>query len=357
MSSPPEPPSVPKPTPSGRKHPLRDLILFVVLLLVVGGGILGYVTFTSYRSVVPVDFARSIRAGVVNPEKLDPAFTDADNDLVADPPTNRSKLQDPPTLIFGTLGQSHGEWKEFRAHLASVTGKKIEMIETPWGGQDVVKEMKAGKLHVAALSTGTVPLAVNRGGFVPCCVMADENRNFAYQMEILVGVDSPMKSLADLKGKTLTLTSMASLSSFKAPVVVLWKEAGLKPDVDYQIKIAASQRAAIQALSKGRDEVIAVANDFLARVVRDEKIDPKSLRTIYKSESYPPACFGHTHDLEPALAKKVRQAFTSFTWKGTALEKAYRPANQSRFVPIDYKKDWGAVRAVDRAILELVGGS
>lgn len=348
------PTGVTSPPKRGSRIPL--LVLLVGLLG--GGGVLGYYYLTEMHPITTPDFAKLIRNGVVNPDKLGEEFTDAKGNMVADTPAADKRLN-PDTLVFSTLdlkletAQKH--WKEFCEHLQKETGKKVKQEVFGASGREIAEQMKEDKLHIAMLSTGSVPLAVNTAGFVPCCVMADENGNFAYQMEILVPADSKIKTPAEIRGKKVQLTSLSSLSSFKAPVVYLWKEHKLRPGLDYEVLISTSQKASIQGLVNGDYEVIAVANDLLARIVQEERIDPKSYRTIYKSESYPPACFGYSHKLDPDLATKIRKAFLSFSWKGTALSEAYKAANQAKFVEVTYKKDWASVREVDKAIRELTG--
>jgi phosphonate transport system substrate-binding protein len=46
----------------------------------------------------------------------------------------------------------------------------------------------------------------------------------------------------------------------------------------------------------------------------------------------------------------VREAFFSYRWDGTPLEKEFANLGVSRFVPITYKKDWALVRKVDAAM-------
>jgi phosphonate transport system substrate-binding protein len=359
-----QPPSVPAPasgpspattTPPRPRSPLRELLLILGALFLVGTGTALALYFAVWASVGKVNFPRGLR-GVVNPDKLDDAFVDADGDLVADPPKDPAKRLDPEVLHFGVLDRvdrARVVWKEFAEHLAKKTGKKVEIIEAPAGGKVVVEQLRSGKVHIAALSTGTVPVAVNQAGFVPCCVMADDRGRFGYQMEILVAADSKIRSLADLRGQTITLTSMSSLSSFHAPLVVLWEKEKMLPGRDYSYHISRGQPDSIKGLCEGEFQVAAVANDLLRRVVAREKLDEKAYRSIYQSDTFPPACFGYVYSLEPELARKVRDAFLAFDWKGTGLEKAYRPANQTRFVAVTYKKDWESVRAVDRALLDL----
>src|SRR5262249_45425964 len=160
--------------------------------------------------------------------------------------------------------------------------------------------------------------------------------------------------------KTLALGSMSSLSSYKGPVVLLWKEHGLYPGRDYDY-VQTSAPKAVEGVCKTDYQAVPIANDFLQRILKDaedahnEAIDKTKFRSIFKSsQTYPPQCFGHGHDLQPDLAKKVKEAFLTFNWAGTALEAAYKPANQTKFVAISYKDDWKAVREIDEAMNQLV---
>ena len=362
-STPPVSPSSPvAPATASPAKPPRSLARFtlaaLVPALVVVGGVAAYLYFGVWNAVARVNFPSSLRQGMIIPEKLDERFTDVNGNLVADVPTDPKKCIDPPVIYFSPLSsnlkRANETWKEFLVHFTRVTGKKIEIAERPIGVKGATIRMNEGKLHIAGLSTGATPLAVNSAGFIPCCAMADDKGSFAYQMEILVAADTPVQAPADLKGRTIALASMSSLSSFKAPLVMLWREHKMLPGRDYQFGISSGQEDSIKGVCKGNYQAVAVANDLLKRVVAREKLDETKYRSIYKSESYPTACFGYVYTLKPELAKKVREAFLTFDWKGTGLEKAYKPANQTKFVAVSYKKDWENVRAIDKALRELV---
>jgi phosphonate transport system substrate-binding protein len=227
---------------------------------------------------------------------------------------------------------------------------------------DAVREVKAGNLHVLALTTGAVPVAVNKGGVIPFAVPADDEGKFGFQVEILVRSDSPIKGSKDLKGKKIHLGSFSSLSSFETPLVLLWEKEQLPPGRDHGFAVTESKDA-IRGIIWGDYEVVAVANDYLARRVEEEKEKatkegkeyPKdAYRSIYKSDvTYPPFCFAHVHDLKPELAAKVREAFTSFRFEGTGLEAAYAKANQTRFVPVTSKENWKDVRDLDQRLRKM----
>jgi phosphonate transport system substrate-binding protein len=75
--------------------------------------------------------------------------------------------------------------------------------------------------------------------------------------------------------------------------------------------------------------------------------DPAALRSIYKSQTFPTTGYGIAHNLKPELAAKIKEAFFTFPWAGSGLEKEFA---EEKFVPITYKTDWDVVRKVDAAM-------
>lgn len=344
-------------SPPPPRRPLWPRLLAVGVLLALAAA--GVYAYTIWTSAGPANFNAYFRAVVAYPAQLDKDFTDVDGDLVADAPKDTAKLLDPAELTFGVLEgpeEAAASWKEFLAHLEMATGKKVKLTEVPRGGQDAAAAVKAGKLHLCALSTGTVPIAVNLGGFVPFCAPADSKGDFSYKMLILASGGSPVRSLADLRGRAIFLTSPSSQSSFKLPILTLWQEQKLIPGRDYQLRISSSQGSSIDGVARGELDVVAVASDYLARRAAQKKIDTSKYRVVYESKSYPAVCIGHGHALKPELAAKIRKAFLTFDWKGSGLEKEYGPAGQVKFVPVNYKKDWAGVREIDQALLDLIDG-
>ena len=49
-------------------------------------------------------------------------------------------------------------------------------------------------------------------------------------------------------------------------------------------------------------------------------VDPSKIRTIYKSETFPTTGYGLAYNLDPALAAKIKEAFFTFQWEGSALK-------------------------------------
>jgi phosphonate transport system substrate-binding protein len=283
--------------------------------------------------------------------KLDARFTDADGDMVADPPTDPSKLIDPPTLMFAYVATDEPEkqkeaWKPFTDYLSKATGKPVEYVLFT-STKDQLKAMLDGKLHVAGFNTGSVPAAVNNCGFVPICAIPTGEGTAWTRSDIIVPADSPLQHAGDLKGHELTLTEPASNSGYKAPLVLLRSNFGLQPLSDVLLRYSGSHEASIEGIAQKKFEAAAVADDMLNRALAAGTIKQDQYRTIFSSESFPTAGLGYVYNLKPELAAKTRDALLNFDWKGSSLEQTFSEAKQTRFVQVNYKNDWSLIRRID----------
>jgi phosphonate transport system substrate-binding protein len=327
--------------------------------------LVGFIGGMAYHSASQVKI-KPLGSGMVSwsqmrlTKGLDPKFTDADKDLVADPPTDPGQWVDPETLSFSYIAiddpkNAETTWKPLIDHLASATGKPVSYLADAHNADDQIKAVQEGRLHVTAFNTGYVPVAVNLAGFVPFCVMAGPDGSYSYEMEIIVPADSPIKTPADLKGHTMTFTDLGSNSGFKAPLVVLRDQFQLEPGIDYDVNVSHGHDRSIAGIAKKKFEAAAVANEILKRAINGGAIKESQYRSIFKSEGFPPACIGLAYNLKPELAGKIRAALLSFDWKGTPLAKVYGPAGKTQFVPISYKDQWSFVRSIDDEIGRMPG--
>ena len=162
-------------------------------------------------------------------------------------------------------------------------------------------------------------LAVNCAGFVPFAMMAAKDDSFGYEMEIIVPADSPIKTPADLKGKKIAFTDATSNSGFKAPSAILKADFNLEAKRDFEPVFSGKHDNSILGVVNKDYEAAAVANSVLNRMLDRKVFDPAKIRSIYKSETFPTTGYGHAHNLDPKLVEKVKEAFFSFPWEGSAL--------------------------------------
>tara|TARA_Y100001970_G_scaffold293386_1_gene439856 strand:- start:2641 stop:3612 length:972 start_codon:yes stop_codon:yes gene_type:complete len=282
---------------------------------------------------------------------LDKRYCDRDGDLVADLPLDPSKWQNPSTIIFSYTPVEDPAvyakaWDGFVKHLAKVTGRKAVFFPVQsYAAQ--YEAMRSGRLHVAGVNTGGNPVAVSCAGLVPFAMMASEDGSFGYEMEIIVPSDSSIKSVADIKGKSMAFTSPTSNSGFKAPSAILKSEFGMIPDRDFKAAFSGKHDNSIMGVANKDYEAASIANSVLGRMIDRGVVDKSKIRTIYKSPTFPTTGYGHAHDLDPTLVAKIKQAFFSFNWKGSDLKKEFK--KEGRFVSIHHKSDWDIIRKIDKA--------
>ena len=282
---------------------------------------------------------------------LDKAYCDRDGDLVADLPSDKGKIADPGTIIFSYTPVEDPAvyqkvWDGFIKHMAKVTGKKVVFFPVQsYAAQ--YEAMRSGRLHIAGVNTGGNPVAVNCAGFVPFAMMASKDGSFGYEMEIIVPADSPIKTPKDLKGRQLAFTSPTSNSGFKAPSAILKADFGLIAEKDFKPTFSGKHDNSILGVANKDYEAAAIANSVLKRMIDRKVIDPAKIRSIYKSETFPTTGYGHAHNLNPALVKKISESFFSFPWEGSDLQKEFK--KEGKFISIVYKKDWNVIRKIDAA--------
>jgi phosphonate transport system substrate-binding protein len=349
---------------SARSSSWGFTLVLTLLLVAAAGGVYAYFRITNPPPPEP-DKLASLRGYIANlgrTQTLAADYTDANGDLVADPPTDPAKFLRPEAvkeLAFTVVGSEDPEkaqiqWKDFMLALEKATGRPVKYLAEVASVEDQVRAVREGRLHVTAFNTGQVSTAVNTAGFVPLFCIADNDGRYAYEMEILVRRDSPVQTPADLRGKTIGLTSLSSNSGGKAPLVVLKEKFGLLPGRDYDYRFTGDHVRAVKELSAGQYDAVCVANDQLARALAVGVVKPEQVRSIYKSETFPPLCFGVPHNLPPDIVERVKAAFRDFRFEGNSVGELYKSQGKNRFAPVDYARDWKLIREVDQALSRLL---
>ncbi len=282
---------------------------------------------------------------------LDEQYCDRDGNLTADLPLDPADWVDPDTLIFSYTPVEdpavyQKAWAGFLDHLSKVTGKKVVFFPVQsYAAQ--YEAMRSGRLHIAGVNTGGNPVAVACAGFVPFAMMASADGSYGYEMEIIVPADSAIQSPGDLKGKTLAFTSPTSNSGFKAPSAILKADFGLVADQDFQTAFSGKHDNSVVGVANNDYEAAAVANSVMNRMLDRGVVQRDQIRSIYKSQTFPTTGYGHAHNLDPALVAKIKQAFFTFNWEGSALQEEFK--KEGRFVSIYHKSDWEVIRKIDAA--------
>jgi phosphonate transport system substrate-binding protein len=280
---------------------------------------------------------------------LDVRYCDANGDLVADTPTDKAQQKNPDTLIFSYTPVEdpsvyENVFTDFLAHLSKVTGKRAKWFAAEsYAAQ--VEAMRSGRLHIAGVASGPTPFAVNLAGFVPIVAMERKDGTIGYTLQVIVPKDSPIKSIADLKGKRVAHVSPSSNSGDTAPRV-LFKAQGVEPGKDYEIIYSGKHDNSIMGVVNKDYDAAPIASSVLDRMVARGMLKRGDLRVIYESAPFPRTAFGVAHDLTPELQEKIKQAFLTFDFVNSKLGKEFK--DEKAFKPIDYKRDWVDIRTIQK---------
>ncbi len=284
---------------------------------------------------------------------LDSRYTDADGDLIADIPTDASKLADPDTLIFAYTPVEdpavyNEAWSDFVAYLEEKTGKKVRFFPVQSNAAQI-EAMRAGRLHIAGFNTGSNPIAVACAGFRPFTIMASADGSFGYEMEIITYPGSGIESVGDIKGKSMAFTSQTSNSGFKAPSAILKADYGMIPGRDFEALFSGKHDNSVLGVANKDYLAASIANTIMQRMFLRDVVKPEQIVSIYKSQTFPTTGYGVAHNLTPELQAKIQEAFFSFEWEGSSLLEEFEKSDEAQFIPITFKEHWAVIRKIDEA--------
>lgn len=279
---------------------------------------------------------------------LDAMYCDNDMDLVADLAAP-GQCKDPSTLVFTYTPVEdpavyRDAFADFQAYLKKATGKDV-VYYTVQSNSAEVEAMRSGRLHIAGFSTGPTGFAVNLAGYVPIAVKGFADSFQGYNLIVVVKKDSPIQTMADLKGKKVAHTSASSNSGNLAPRA-MFPKLGLIPDEDYTVVYSGKHDQSVLGVAHGDYDAAPVASDVYDRMVRAGRVAEDALRIIYRSPRFPTSSFGYSSQLCPDLAQKIVGAFHTYRFTESMMKSF---AGADRFYPITYMADWKVIREIAEA--------
>jgi len=316
---------------------MKKLLLILVVLLVVAGA-----AFAAGQKEADATEPECTSRGL-----LDVGYCDENGDLVADAPKNEANIKDPDVLFFTYTPLEDPAvyvdmFQPFLDHIAKVTGKEVRYYTTQSYAAEI-EAMRSGRLHIAGISTGPTCFAVNLAGYIPFSIMGTTDGNYGYRLQVIVPMDSEIKTLADLKGHTVAHTEESSNSGNQAPRALFPGE-GIVPGEDYEVVYSGGHDSSILGVFNGDYEAAAIASSVLDRMVDREVVSMDKIRVIYNSAYFPTTSFGYGHNLSAELKANIEKAFLTYPFAGTPLGAEFSAVDG--FIPVDYKTFWAPIRTI-----------
>ena len=234
--------------------------------------------------------------------------------------------------------------------VAKHTGMKVDTFV----GSDynaTIEALRAGHIDVALLGPFSYVLATTVAQVEAFGVtVTARSMQPSYQAIIIAAKDSPINSIADLKGHTFAFVDPGSTSGFMVPSAAFIK-AGITPEKDFkQVMYSGGHDATIVAVGSGKVEAGAVADRIYERGCAKGLADCNKLKVIWTSPAIPNDPLLYRKALSEDMKKKIREAFYSvknlaFGEMGTvarfdpATDKDYDPLREiASALKLDLKK-------------------
>jgi phosphonate transport system substrate-binding protein len=354
---------------TGRSSVIARILLFVSLIIVLGDAAVALVKTIQERNSLQAVQAQAVANSGLSAaahKMLAAKFTDAQGRLLADPPASPDQLLNPDTIVVAhidgvdeTPGTSWADWEN---RLAQLTGKKVEdQLYNNKATQ--IAAAASGKVTLLALHAADTPFLVNNYGFEPFAVLGDQAGVHGNRLDLIVPAGSSITTAADIKGHKLVCTVPSSITGYRAAVAYLFRDLGLRPNVDYEVIWSLKPKASITGITGTADkkpekgyDVAAVSDEKLQSLLDKGTIEASQFKMIYQSPVIPRTTIGYFYNLNPTLAAQIRKAIlpagdSAVATAAAGAAPATAPATDAstglRFLPIDYSADFRFVRTID----------
>lgn len=175
-----------------------------------------------------------------------------------------------------------------------------------------------------------------------------------YKAMLVVKKESPIKSIAELKGKKVGWQSTSSAAGYMYPAALL-KKNGIDPEKDVQSTTYRGHDRAITALLNGDADVVAVFRDVRTAMIKDYPRMMTDTRVLSYTGDIPNDVIAVRPGMDAAWKKNIQDAFSAFgqsSEERKLLEEAFRVEG---FAASDASEDsddskFDIVRETDRLI-------
>lgn len=230
------------------------------------------------------------------------------------------------------------EYGPFKEAFEKASGLKIDLF--PVSGRTAAVEAMAAD-QVDFVLTGPAEYVVFNARLKAEPVVVWTRPN--YKSSLVVLDDSPVKSLADLKGKKVSFGEIGSTSQHLGPATIL-ADAGLSYGKDYEA-VFLKVNVAAEALLKGDIAAIGMNQTHLARVRK--AFPDKAFRSLGDGVELPNDLILASPKVKPAVREAFRKAFAE---QGDAIHAAVVTTKENKkfeggkFLASVSDKDYDIVR-------------
>jgi phosphonate transport system substrate-binding protein len=223
------------------------------------------------------------------------------------------------------------KFKPLGDYLKQETGMDVQFIPvTDYAA--VVEGLATNKLDLAWLGGFTYVQARLRtnGGVVPIVQRAEDAK---FTSRFIVPASSTAKTLADLKGKTFAFGAPSSTSGSLMPRYYLL-QAGIDPERDFKsVAFSGAHDATVAFVAAGRAEAGVLNASVMDKLVETKNPNAEKVRVLAITPPYFDYNWTVRPGLDPALTKKISDAFLKLDPANPAMKEIMDLQRASKFIP------------------------
>lgn len=207
-----------------------------------------------------------------------------------------------------------------KAYLEKSLNKDIELIVTT-DYSSMIEAMRFGRIEVAYFGPLSYVLAKSRAPGIEPFAVGVAKGSPTYRSVLIAQADGPVKSIADIRGKTVAFGDNASTSSHLIPRAILARN-GLVGERDYKFVHLGAHDAVARAVQAGQVEAGGLSEEIFKRLVAKGTLDGNKVKIVAVSDPIPNYPMVLQGDLDPALKDAIRKAFLDL--KDPSILKTFR---------------------------------
>ena len=247
-----------------------------------------------------------------------------------------------------TISDRDGAFEALRNYLQERLSSPVELIQTAAYGP-AIEAMKSGEIDILHFGTYSYLIAESEGSAEAFAVKGRLDRSPRnYESLILTPSNRPWKSIDEaLKNKEnleVQFTNQASTSGYLIPFA-FYRSKGIDPDTSFgKVRFSNSHVLSILYTSEGVCDLASVSAGYLEDLIKREKIEPDSVRILWRSEPIPSGPVAYRSSLAAETKASIRKAFFEahksdpIIWNRI---KAQSSDQDFMYIPFDSSKlDW-----------------
>ena len=204
----------------------------------------------------------------------------------------------------GATQVSIQEKEPLRAYLARKLGREVNLV-IPTNYNATVEALGNGSLDFAYLGGLTYVKAQRQYGVEP---LVQRTTDLEFHSLFITQANSPIHSLADLKGRSFAFGDINSTSGHLMPYYEL-KQAGINVDADLRYRYSGSHPATAKAVESGAMDAGALDESVFNSMIADGKLDKNKVRVFYTSKPFLDYVWVARKDVNAADRERFVQAF------------------------------------------------